>query len=390
MPSTAVLPLTYFASSRRLLQDDLERQRNYFSDDFIARHIVDAVPTMMVILNDCRQIVYANRVLLDALNIDDFATVCGARPGEAFSCLNADVGPSGCGTGEACSACGMVATILAALEGKQESQDCQFTSLAEGEEVALDVRASSTPLTYQGESFVVFSLQDISDEKRRQSLERIFFHDILNVVGSIRGFSDFLRGHDPEDRDEIVEMIYQASGQAVEEIQAQRQLLAAENRELVVRTTAFDSLDLLLSQVKIAQRLEVAEGCEVLLAPESEAVPMTSDATLLSRILGNLLKNAIEASPQGGVVTAGCNRQGESIQFFVHNLGEMPRHIQLQIFRRSFSTKGRDRGLGTYSIKLLSRYLKGKVEFETGPCGTTFTVCYPLHLDSSLSTVIIN
>jgi signal transduction histidine kinase len=57
----------------------------------------------------------------------------------------------------------------------------------------------------------------------------------------------------------------------------------------------------------------------------------------------------------------------------------MPRHVQQQLFQRSFSTKGGGRGLGTYSIKLLSeRYLKGDVSFVSSQAeGTTFTVRFP-------------
>ena len=44
------------------------------------------------------------------------------------------------------------------------------------------------------------------------------------------------------------------------------------------------------------------------------------------------------------------------------------RQVQLQIFSRSFSTKGPDRGLGTYRMCLLSeRYLYGRVWFESKP-----------------------
>jgi signal transduction histidine kinase len=58
----------------------------------------------------------------------------------------------------------------------------------------------------------------------------------------------------------------------------------------------------------------------------------------------------------------------------------MPRDVQLQVFQRSFSTKGSGRGLGTYSMKLLSeRYLQGRVTFDTSPAkGTTFRAIYPL------------
>ena len=60
----------------------------------------------------------------------------------------------------------------------------------------------------------------------------------------------------------------------------------------------------------------------------------------------------------------------------------MPREVQLQIFKRSFTTKGLGRGLGTYSVKLLTKkYLKGQVGFTTSPAdGTTFHVTLPLVL----------
>jgi Histidine kinase-, DNA gyrase B-, and HSP90-like ATPase len=55
----------------------------------------------------------------------------------------------------------------------------------------------------------------------------------------------------------------------------------------------------------------------------------------------------------------------------------MPEAVQLQMFQRSFSTrKGRGRGIGSYSVKLLiEKYLHGKVWFVSRePEGTTFFV----------------
>jgi sensor histidine kinase regulating citrate/malate metabolism len=61
----------------------------------------------------------------------------------------------------------------------------------------------------------------------------------------------------------------------------------------------------------------------------------------------------------------------------------MPRAVQLQIFQRSFSTKGNGRGLGTYSMKLLSeRYLNGRVTFKSSSRdGTVFIGLYPTGLN---------
>jgi sensor histidine kinase regulating citrate/malate metabolism len=64
------------------------------------------------------------------------------------------------------------------------------------------------------------------------------------------------------------------------------------------------------------------------------------------------------------------------VELWVNNPTFMPRDVQLQVFKRSFSTKGAGRGIGTYSMRLLaSRYLGGTVDFTTSEAdGTTFRV----------------
>ncbi len=102
--------------------------------------------------------------------------------------------------------------------------------------------------------------------------------------------------------------------------------------------------------------------------------PIRTDRTLLRRVLGNLIKNALEASAPGETVTVGFDARPLPT-FSVHNSSTMPEAVRLQVFQRSFSTKAQvGRGLGTYSVKLLTeRYLGGTVRFcsEEGS-GTTF------------------
>jgi sensor histidine kinase regulating citrate/malate metabolism len=58
----------------------------------------------------------------------------------------------------------------------------------------------------------------------------------------------------------------------------------------------------------------------------------------------------------------------------------MSQEIQLQIFQRSFSTKGEARGIGTYSIKMFTeQYLGGKVSFVSNPTEkTVFSISLPM------------
>jgi len=128
---------------------------------------------------------------------------------------------------------------------------------------------------------------------------------------------------------------------------------------------------------------EVADQRNLRIDSHAEDVTFTTDRTLLGRVIGNMVMNALEASQPDENVTVGCKVLKEEVQFWVHNPNFMPRDVQLQIFQRSFSTKGVGRGLGTYSIKLLSeRFLNGRVSFTTSTKhGTTFKGSYPLTLN---------
>ena len=109
------------------------------------------------------------------------------------------------------------------------------------------------------------------------------------------------------------------------------------------------------------------------------ALGLALDRVLLRRVLGNLLKNAVEATRFGGTVRARCAMDERTVEFAVNNEGTVPESVRLQIFQRSFSTKGEGRGLGTYGARLLTEgYMKGTIAFrsEEGE-GTTFLARYP-------------
>lgn len=108
----------------------------------------------------------------------------------------------------------------------------------------------------------------------------------------------------------------------------------------------------------------MGKDINVCAADSSANIYFESDRMLLRRVLINLLKNALEASNPGGKVDIGVESLSEMLRFWVKNDTIIPENVKTQIFQRSFSTKGQDRGIGTYSIKLLTEnYLKGKVSF---------------------------
>lgn len=369
---------TDFAPAERASAPALSRQIGAFAKPGLWRNMLDAIPDGVVILNKERQIIYANSAMGRLTGSGDGGKLMGLRPGEAVGCVHARETPGGCGTTMFCSTCHAVGAILASQQGHKAVEDCRIT-ITGG---AMDLRVNATPLKVEGDEYTIFAIMDVSNEKRRRMLERIFFHDILNLVVGLRGFAELSRQSDGSQIPEYQALISRLATQLIEEINGQRDLASAENNELTIRPVKIMTKDLLNEVADIYRNHPVAVNRKVIVADNAAGMSMTSDPVILRRILGNMVKNALEASAEGGTVTIGCDSDALTVRFWVNNAGVMPPEVQLQVFQRSFSTKGSNRGLGAYSIKLLTeKYLHGKATFtSTGQTGTTFMVAYPLAL----------
>ncbi|MBN2306186.1 MAG: PAS domain-containing sensor histidine kinase, partial [Anaerolineae bacterium] len=366
----------------------IREQQTYFDRIPLLRQFADSVPIIFLILNPQRQIVFVNRAITGLLGASNERAMYGQRPGELLDCEHATESEGGCGTTTFCRMCGAARAILSGLDGVEDVQECRITTRSGG---AFDFRVWTTPYQVEGATFALFTLQDTGGDKRRRALERIFFHDILNNVSAIMGFSTFLQTVMEREQPAINGRIHELTGtitllsqQLAEEVKAQRQLSAAESNELTVQWDRVDALVMVQQVAAMYEQFSVSDGRQIVIDPRAEAVRFTTDPALLRRVLGNMLKNALEAVRRGNTVTMHCYADegvsGDEVVFTVHNPGHMPPDTQLQIFQRSFSTKGDGRGLGTYSMRLLTeRYLQGRVEFTSSPeAGTVFRVHYPV------------
>jgi signal transduction histidine kinase len=367
---------TRFAPAEREPNRNIEIDSKVFADAILLGPIVNGIPNPVVVLNRCRQIVFANEAT--RLFLDSGVNPFGLRPGEALGCVHSVETEGGCGTTEFCSTCGAVKAILSAQAGRPDVQECRITRSDRHD--PLDLRVWTIPLPVGLRKFTVFSMADISDEKRRYALQRIFFHDVLNAAGGLRAYAKLLDTAPQDKVGEFTKSMVRLSEDVVEEIQAQRDLVLAENNELAVRLEPVDSMKCLERVVETYSVNEAARSRNIVIHHSSASVKMVSDRRLLLRVLGNMVKNALEASEPGDTVVLSCSREDGTVTFSVHNPTFIPRNVQLQIFQRSFTTKGPGRGIGTYSMKLLTeRYLKGKISFRTSPGkGTTFSVALPV------------
>jgi signal transduction histidine kinase len=104
------------------------------------------------------------------------------------------------------------------------------------------------------------------------------------------------------------------------------------------------------------------------------------DAGLMERVFSNLISNAAQASPPGGVVTVRTRLTDSTVEVAVidHGSGIDPKNIE-SIFNPFFTTKAEGVGLGLAIVSKIVDEHGGKITVESTPGeGSVFRVYLPL------------
>ncbi|NWJ41522.1 MAG: HAMP domain-containing histidine kinase [Geothrix sp.] len=365
---------THFATAERSSPEELRLEAEACLGHPVAGFLMHALDGLVLILDAHRQILATNDKMLQVVDTAD-GCVMGRRPGELFGCIQVAGSPGGCGTNHACAHCGAVLAILEAQRtGKPIQSECLLT-LRRGERTeSVEFELVASPLAVGPHQFLAVVLHDLSAVKRRDALERLFYHDVANLMQGIRGWADLLASGASTSRD-IAQKLAHLTDLLDRELKSHHAMAQAEHGELKPRVRAVLPLEILVDVGDLLSRHALARDRDVELLPAPEE-QIHTDPELLSRVVLNMAVNAVEASFMGETITLSAQLEGPDIRFQVHNPGEIPADIRTRIFQRSFSTKGAaGRGLGTYAMKLFGEnVLRGKVGFDTGPEGTTFWI----------------
>jgi len=353
-------------------------QKQLFAEGVVSRKLLDAVPSPLLIINEQWQVVYANGAVLSLVGGPGVKPRPGLAEGGAFHCVHHRQGGRESGGYQSCRVCSVARLLSRALQGEAGCEDCHLDCDLAGTNTPLDLRVWATPLVFHGERFSILSLVDIGDKRRRELLENACYHDLLNTLTSIRGVISVMKDGEVDKLDEICGLLERMTQDSIDEINTLRLLEKAEQRELrphlqTLRTRGF--LDLMRDSLRCHP---AAEGKRLTVACDTIDRPIESDQQLMRRIAGNMIINALEATDAGGTVALGCCSDGDGVRFWVHNDRPIPPEVQGQIFQRDVSTKGHSRGVGTYSIRLLSAILGGEARFTSSETeGTTFSLWLP-------------
>lgn len=197
------------------------------------------------------------------------------------------------------------------------------------------------------------SLEDLYLDMRK------FRHDYINIISSLAGFLN---------EDKISEL----------------KTYFSEN--IIPLSTIFEKNNFrigLLQNIKIPE-IKGLLSVKLILAQEKNIDVFLDIAETISelninkvdftRILGILLDNAIEACEEvstGEIKVSFIKRQSSVVIVIINTLGSNKPSLQ-QIYKKGFSTKGNDRGLGLFNVKeMMDKSSNSTLETEIGE--TTFT-----------------
>ncbi len=373
---------TYFAPARRTERRVFKNQVEDISHSPIVNTLLRSVAGLMVVLNEDRQIVAINHTFLETVGISDAEEALGLRLGETLKCVHAHAEPNGCGTTPMCVTCGAAIAMMAAIEKNvKDERICALTTAGENgvDDICLKIKAC--PLMVDDHRWILLFARDITQEQFWVNLERTFFHDVNNSLASLIGFSEILAMQIPDDS--AVCQIKDAALRLNSEIALQRSLSRDRHENYTVYRT-HTSLDAIRRELEVLiDGLSALKGKNFESLWPDEDISLNTDSLLVSKVVGNMVINALEATPAGGKAILSVENNTENVIWKVWNQGHIAEKHQQRIFQRFFSTKSeKGRGLGTFSMKLFGeRYLGGRVGFESAPeSGTTFIFYQPKHL----------
>jgi len=236
---------------------------------------------------------------------------------------------------------------------------------------------------------ILLAMEDITDRKRAEETRQLFVaatsHDVLNVLNNIVGYAQLLEGRDlPEP----------VGPRIISLSTALREMM----RELLEHADAENdkpSLALISARALVRERAEAIEwqckqkglNFDVDLPAEGS---ITTDPIKVTRILDNLLSNAVRYTPSGNVHLQG-HLVSTKLSVSVRDTGiGIPADELRRVFEPHYRTSTAREvaplgtGLGLFTVKRFCDLLGGTAHIESTPgVGTTCTVMLPRYAQSA-------
>ncbi|WP_031479207.1 hybrid sensor histidine kinase/response regulator, partial [Maridesulfovibrio frigidus] len=241
----------------------------------------------------------------------------------------------------------------------------------------ISLKASRDKLAEQNE-------QLIEANNLIEEVERIARHDLKNPLQTIISVPEILiLSVELEDyQKDMLKRVEEAGYEMLHMINSSLDLFKMEQGTYKVQESDINLVKVLRKVIADQKSIWEIKNNEMILSLDGQALSqddsmiICGEELLFYSMLSNLIRNALDASPDNEKITLSMNSERKSIQ--IHNMGAVPLDIRETFFDK-YSTSGKPRGtgLGTYSARLISEAHGWQIEYVTSEeDGTAITITF--------------
>ncbi|MEI6520159.1 MAG: response regulator [bacterium] len=229
------------------------------------------------------------------------------------------------------------------------------------------------------------NIELLESARLKEDVENITRHDLKAPLTCLIGMPSLVLsgGNLTSEQEEFLTIIEESSYRMLHMINSSLDLYKMEKKSYLFNPTAVNVYAVAKKVIRELHNLLDAKKCEVLIDIDTQ--PATSndnfivwaEELLTYSLLENLLKNAIEASPEECKITISFTN-GEQPHVAIHNFGAVPEALRDKFFEK-YTTDGKKggTGLGTYSAQLMIKTQGGSIAMQTSTDdGTTITITF--------------
>lgn len=252
-----------------------------------------------------------------------------------------------------------------------------------------NLETQSSKIRAKLEAIVSLAQHSLKESSQRltevQQIVSDISHQLKTPLSALVMYNDIIAG-EAQDAEAVIGFSQKTSA-ALRRIERLVQSLLKITR-LDAGAVAFEKQDWLLADVasKAVEELWVrakAEGKRITLAG-AEEVKINCDLSWTVEALSNLVKNALDYTPEGGEIEVAWERMAEMVRISVSDNGKgIAEEDYYHIFKRFYRSKGvqgdsQGIGLGLSLAKSIVEGQKGTLSVESGAdAGSVFTMTFP-------------
>jgi hypothetical protein len=176
-----------------------------------------------------------------------------------------------------------------------------------------------------------------------RTIERIFYHDLLNLASSLRGIAEVIADVDEATRGELLALLGDVSETLIETINARRLYRSMETQDLSLNASTLDCEKLLQQTAARYKRHTLCQDKAAEIrqpAPPSSHTPISlvTDKDVLQGALGYAIRTALAIIPRAHSITLDVTREAsglsQAVVFSISFPGTLSKEENELIFKK--------------------------------------------------------